>query len=155
MEPRHLQETSRLSAQTLRLSLLYLGWKEERPTLQSWLWSPAVPASELHSVSCPPPPALHWRTTHTHTHAHINTWTAVCNASTHATLMGGTSMIFSTFCREQGTYHSAALLASFMAPASKDRRLTLKPEQHRFIHKLSLELDAVVCLSVKVGFVES
>lgn len=31
--------------------------------------------------------------------------------------MGGTSRILSAFCREQGTYHSAALLASFFVPA--------------------------------------
>lgn len=37
------------------------------------------------------------------------------------TLGGGTSRILSTFCREQGTYHSAALLASFLAPEEEER----------------------------------
>lgn len=61
--------------------------------------------------------------------------------STRATLMGGTSMIFSTFCREQGTYHSAALLASFMAPASKDKRLNCwNQEQDTFIQFLYYSL---------------
>lgn len=39
------------------------------------------------------------------------------------TLRGGTSRIASTFCREQGTYHSAALLASFLAPAFTEKRV--------------------------------
>lgn len=46
------------------------------------------------------------------------------------TLMGGTSMILSTFCREQGTYHSAALLASFLAPAVTEKRLSTCPREN-------------------------
>lgn len=32
-------------------------------------------------------------------------------------------MILSTVCREKGTYHSAALLASFLAPEDTEKRL--------------------------------
>lgn len=40
----------------------HLGWREKEQPLRSWLWSPVSPSSEPHSASCPPPPALGWRT---------------------------------------------------------------------------------------------
>lgn len=40
----------------------HLGWREEEQPLRSWLWSPVSPSSEPRSASCPPPPALGWRT---------------------------------------------------------------------------------------------
>lgn len=54
---------------TLEFRILYLGWKEVQLTLQLWLWSPVFPSSGIHSVFCPPPPALH---SHTTENTHVN-----------------------------------------------------------------------------------
>lgn len=55
--------------ETLEFRILYLGWKEVTLTLHFWLWSPVFPSSGIHSVFCPPPPALH---SHTAENTHMN-----------------------------------------------------------------------------------
>ena len=54
----------------------------------------------------------------------IKLWPMIEKASEfQCTVMGGTSMILSTFLREQGTYHSAALLVSFLAPTFTEKNV--------------------------------